>query len=146
MEFALSLKKLMDEKGLTNYQLAKDLDVHPTTVANWLEGKEPRKKTQIQLANYFKVTVEALLTGEAQKETPALTEKDERDISKKLDETLAALEGSAGGLMFDGEPLDEVTKELLIASLRKDLEMGKRIAKQKYTPKKYRKPDDPEGD
>ena len=26
--------------------------------------------------------------------------------------------------MFDGEPLDDVTKELLIASLHKDLQMG----------------------
>lgn len=53
MEFAQTLKRLMDERGITNYQLAKDLDVHPTTVANWLNGKEPRKKTKFQLAGYF---------------------------------------------------------------------------------------------
>lgn len=74
-----------------------------------------------------------------QKETPILTQKDERDISKRLDQTLSDLENAQGALMFDGEPLDDVTKELLIASLHKDLEMGKRIAKQKFTPKKYRK-------
>lgn len=42
--------------------------------------------------------------------------------------------------MFDGEPLDDETRELLVESLRKDLEWAKRMAKKKYTPKKYRKP------
>ena len=46
---------------------------------------------------------------------------------------------SADGLMFDGEPLDDITRELLETSLRNSLEMAKKIAKQKYTPKKYRK-------
>lgn len=145
MDFALTLKKLMDERGLTNYQLAKDLDVHPTTVANWLEGKEPRKKTQNQLADYFKITVDELMTG-ITKITPALTEKDERDISKKLQQTLDELENAQGGLMFDGQPLDDETKELLAISLKSSLELSKKIAKQKFTPKKYRKQDNSEGE
>lgn len=69
---------------------------------------------------------------------PALTKKDERDIERKLSETLNAL-GGQDGLMFDGEPLDDMTRELLEASLRNSLEMAKKIAKQKHTPKKYRK-------
>ena len=47
--------------------------------------------------------------------------------------------GGKDGLMFDGEPLDDDTRELLRASLQNQLEMAKRLAKQKYTPKKYRK-------
>ncbi len=41
--------------------------------------------------------------------------------------------------MFDGEPLDDETRQLLRQSLQSQLEMTKRLAKQKYTPKKYRK-------
>ncbi len=41
--------------------------------------------------------------------------------------------------MFDGEPMDDMTRELLETSIRNSLEMAKKIAKQKYTPKKYRK-------
>ena len=49
------------------------------------------------------------------------------------------LEEAGDGLMFDGEPLDEETRQLLRASLENQLEMTKRLAKQKFTPKKYRK-------
>lgn len=85
------------------------------------------------------MSVDYLLGKPVQKETPpALTKKDERDIERKLAETLNALD-SADGLMFDGEPLDDITRELLETSLRNSLEMAKKIAKQKYTPKKYRK-------
>jgi len=52
---------------------------------------------------------------------------------------LGQLGSSEEALMFDGEPLDEETRELLRASLKNQLEMTKKIAKEKYTPKKYRK-------
>lgn len=74
------------------------------------------------------------------KETsPALTKKDERDISLRIDQILSDLEGQQTGLMFDGEPLDDETKELLAASLRSSMETSKVWAKKKFTPKKYRK-------
>ena len=60
----------MASRTLTNYQLAKDLDIHPTTVANWLAGKAPRKKTLALLAEYFGVSTDYLL-GNEQKEKPA---------------------------------------------------------------------------
>lgn len=109
--------------------------------AKWKNtGANPSFEVLSKMAEYFNVSVDYLL-GNEPKKAPALTEKDERDISKRLDKTLNDLENSQGALMFDGEPLDDVTKELLIASLKKDLEMGKRIAKQKFAPKKYRKPE-----
>ncbi|MFR9308861.1 helix-turn-helix domain-containing protein [Hydrogeniiclostridium mannosilyticum] len=70
MSFAQRLSELMASRTLTNYQLAKDLDIHPTTVANWLAGKVPRKKTLALLAEYFGVSTDYLL-GNEQKEKPA---------------------------------------------------------------------------
>ena len=70
MSFAQRLSELMASRTLTNYQLAKDLDIHPTTVANWLAGKAPRKKTLALLAEYFGVSTDYLL-GNEQKEKPA---------------------------------------------------------------------------
>ena len=61
MSFAQRLSELMASRTLTNYQLAKDLDIHPTTVANWLAGKAPRKKTLALLAEYFGVSTDYLL-------------------------------------------------------------------------------------
>ena len=70
MSFAQRLSELMASRTLTNYLLAKDLDIHPTTVANWLAGKAPRKKTLALLAEYFGVSTDYLL-GNEQKEKPA---------------------------------------------------------------------------
>ena len=70
MSFAQRLSELMASRTLTNYQLAKDLDIHPTTVAIWLAGKAPRKKTLALLAEYFGVSTDYLL-GNEQKEKPA---------------------------------------------------------------------------
>lgn len=41
--------------------------------------------------------------------------------------------------MFDGEPIDEHTKEMIRISLENSMRMAKQLAKQKFTPKKYRK-------
>ncbi len=82
----------------------------------------------------------AELLGEEQKEkAPILTAKDERDIARELENTLNLLGSADNPLMFDGEPLDDETRELLRASLENQIRMAKVIAKQKYTPKKYRK-------
>ena len=87
-----------------------------------------------KIADYFSVSVDTLLTGEE----PVLTPRDERDISRKLQQTLCQLESGQEGLMFDGEPMDDETRELLYISLKNSLELSKRMAKQKYAPKKYR--------
>lgn len=68
-----------------------------------------------------------------------LNKRDERDIAKRLEQTLNDLEQNQDGLMFSGEPLDDETKELLKASLENSIRIAKINAKQKFTPKKYRK-------
>lgn len=68
-----------------------------------------------------------------------LSKKAERDIQKSLSETLGMLQKSQDGLMFDGEPLDDLTRELLAQSLENSMRMAKKIAQEKYTPKKYKK-------
>ena len=74
-------------------------------------------------------------------EATELSKKAERDIKKSLDQTLDMIENSQDGLMFDGEPfeLDDLTKELLKQSLENSMRMAKKIAKEKFTPKKYKK-------
>ena len=68
-----------------------------------------------------------------------LTPRDRRQINRRLSAMLALLEGGEGALMFDGEPLDNPTRRLLVSSLRRQLEMTKALAKEKFTPKKYRR-------
>ena len=64
-------------------------------------------------------------------ELPTLTRRDERQITKDLENMLHSLKGFAAM----GEPEDEEDMELLKASLRQAMTLSKRIAKKKFTPK-----------
>lgn len=71
-----------------------------------------------------------------------LTKKDEKDIQDKLLEIINDLNSKDGYAALDGKSLSEVDeedRELLIASLEQSLRIAKRLAKEKFTPKKYRK-------
>lgn len=135
-----ALRRLRREKGISMKELGQKMGVAESTISQYETGKrEPDFETLLKLGEFFNVSVDYLLRGEQYNEkTPALTAKDERDISKKLEEALSQLESSQEGLMFQGEPLDDATKELIAISLRNSLEMGKKLAKQKFTPKKYK--------
>ena len=86
-----------------------------------------------RLAALLGVPLSALLEEEKQ-DMPQLTPRDQRDIAKKLQEAMDLLEEDGGAALFEGEPLDPETKELLRQSLKNQLEMTKRLAKQKFTP------------
>lgn len=98
-----------------------------------------------RLAEIFGVTTDYLLgrtdnpndKSDWDSKLPELTEKDEKDIAKDLQRIMDNLE-SREGLMYDGEPLDEETRELIRISLENSMRLAKRIAKKKFTPKKYR--------
>jgi len=69
---------------------------------------------------------------------PKLTPKEENDIAKKLENILDSMETDTA-LSFNGEPMDEETKELVRAAIESNLILTKQLAKKKFTPKKYRK-------
>lgn len=60
MDFAQRLKSLMEAKGTTNYQLAKAISCHQTTIANILNGSKPQARTKKAIAEYFGVSVSYL--------------------------------------------------------------------------------------
>lgn len=62
MSFEKNLQNLMKKKQVTNYRLAKNLCVSATTVGYWVSGKnQPDLASAMKLAEYFGVTVEALM-------------------------------------------------------------------------------------
>lgn len=136
------LKKLRKSKGLTQAELGKILGVSPSTIGMYEQGRRtPDKDALIAISNYFNVSTDYLLGNEKEPDThpdlPPLTPRDERDIAKDLEKMLAELDTSAafgGNLTPDGEDL-----ELLKSSLTQAMTLAKRVAKQKFTPKKYRK-------
>lgn len=133
-------EQLLQKYGVTTYQVSKATGISQSTFSNWKSRRNLLSADKATLiANYFGVSLDYLMTGkeESKEKAPELTARDERDIEKKLTETLAQLE-SGDGLMFNGEVLDEETKRLLEISLRSTLESAK-IAAKKFTPNKYKK-------
>lgn len=66
MGFQHNLNQLMTKNFISNYRLAKILDVHATTVANWRSGKQKPQINHIgKIAEHFGCTVDELMGGSA---------------------------------------------------------------------------------
>ena len=130
--FSKNLRAYTEANGKTQADIVKDLGFNKSTVSTWFNGiKIPRMDKIDALCNYFGISRSDLIEDKSNK-------KDERDIAKRLEQTLDQLESDQDGLMFSGEPLDDQTRELLKASIQISITIAKINAKQKFTPKKYR--------
>ena len=110
------VKQLRENRKLTQHELANTLNIAQSTIGMIEGNKRPAgRKTLVKLADFFDVTVDYLLSEAESSDEDAfkLTKKDEKDIKKALNATLEQLENSQDGLMFDGEPIDNETRELL---------------------------------
>lgn len=132
-------EQLLQKYGVTTYQVSKATGISQSTFSNWKSRRNLLSADKATLiANYFGVSLDYLMTGkeEPKEKVPELTARDERDISRRLEQTLADLEAQQGALMFDGAPLDDETKELLKVSLEHSIRVAKINAK-KFTNKRY---------
>lgn len=133
------IKELCKMNGISMNKLEETLGFGKGYISKL--GESTPNTTKIKkIADYFCVSVDYLLTGKEDVEAKesTLKPKDEKDIAKRLEDTLSELENSQDALMFSGEPLDDETRELLKASLENSIRIAKINAKQKFTPKKYR--------
>lgn len=137
--------ELLAKKGVTGAEMSRACGFSNAVFSQWKSRKQNPSATKIsKMAEYFGVSLEYLMTGE-EKEKPAaksdgLTEKDERDIGKKIEDILGLLK-HGDGLTFDGDPLSEDALESIKAAMELGMRTAKLEAKAKYTPKKYRKED-----
>ena len=136
------IKARREELGMTQAELAKRLGYKSkTTIAKIESGVNDIVQSKVVSFAEALNTTPAYLMGWEEPESQSstiLNKKDERDIAKRLEQTLDQLESDQDGLMFSGEPLDDQTRELLKASLQNSITIAKINAKQKFTPKKYR--------
>lgn len=138
------VKLLADDYGISIPELEKKLGFGNGSVYKW--GKSmPSADKLSAVADFFNVTTDYLLgrtdskhDSKSEEHKPQLTTKDQMEIDDYLDNFENDLL-SQTGLMFDGEPMTDESKEKLLAALRIGAEMAKKEAKEKYTPKKYRK-------
>ncbi|QXE19500.1 helix-turn-helix domain-containing protein [Clostridium sp. 001] len=141
MDIAHNLKKLRSERGLTQIELSKNLNINRATYAHYETGRrEPDIETLKLLADYFNVSVDYLL-GNTDKKEPN-TENDipqeysdkykvtKKDI-KQHDEVLE----HAQAFMMD-DKVGEEDKEKLVAVINKLYWDSKAKNKEKFGKKK----------
>lgn len=130
------IKELCKTKGVTVTEAEQELGFARGSLCKIDTNKPSMEKVQ-KIADYFGVTINYLMTGtDDNEEQPQLSARDEKDISRRLEQTLSDLENQQDALMFDGAPLDDETKELLKASLEHSIRVAKINAK-KFTNKRY---------
>ena len=57
-------QKLLDEHGLKNADIARETGISNMTLSDWKKGKStPKQDKLIQIANFFNVSLEYLMTG-----------------------------------------------------------------------------------
>lgn len=136
MSIGKNVKQFRKLRKLTQVELAEKANLSRSYLAD-LEGDRynPSVESLTSIAKVLNVGVHVLL-GE---ETPdvSLTDKEERDIAKKLEAMMDELESDTA-LSFHGEPMDDEERELMRISLENTLRLSRQMAKKKYTPKKYR--------
>ena len=136
------IRQLRKDNKITQTELGKILNVEKSTISMYENNNtQPPSQTLALIAKYFNVTTDYLLGNETPaKFKPQLTDKDKKDIAKQVEDMLDGLDADNPiSFQLDGNEIDEDTRELLRQSLQNALEFARLKAKEKFTPKKYRK-------
>lgn len=135
------IKQKRIELGLTMKELANKVGVSEATISRWESGNiATMKQTKIALlAKTLGISPAVLVNGEMPdiSDLP-LTPRDERQIAEDLERMIADLDTQNALAAMGGTVEDQEDRELLKASLLTSMRLAKKLAKEKYTPNKYK--------
>lgn len=142
---ARNIKRYMQKMGISRKDFCERLGFAYSTVTDWLNAeKYPRIDKIEMMANFFGISKADLVEPPAsapdppapQKSDglPELNARDEREIERDLADMMHSV--AMANYTAPGEKEDA---EALEAALRFAMVQAKRMAKKKYTPRKYRK-------
>ena len=115
-----NLKRYLRINKVSRTQLSESLGISYSTISDWVNGKSyPRIDKIEMMANYFGINKSDLVEDKANQK--------EIDIANMVNDLMDNL-NSNQALMYSGEPMDEVTKELVRASI----EQAARIAMARH--------------
>jgi transcriptional regulator with XRE-family HTH domain len=119
MEFYEKLQELRKSKGLTQEELAKELYVSRTAISKWESGRGyPSIDSLKQIADYFSVTIDDLLSGD---EILVIAEEDQKQKEmQSRDLVFGLLDCSCAMfffLPFFGQRVDGIVHEVSLLSL-----------------------------
>lgn len=116
--FSKNLKRLVTNSNLSQREIAISINVSPQTFNTWINGIAIPRMTSIQLlADYFNVEKSDLIENEN------VPKMEHHDISLIINQLTNILK-STQKVMYNGIPMDEITKELVYSSI----EQAARIA------------------
>lgn len=123
--FSQRLKILRKEKGKTQQNIADLLEVRRSTYGEYERGKivPPMDKMKV-LADYFGVSVDYLFGNTNFETHKERNEADPLDISKQMKIMLEYLQDNQSALTYEGELLDDESRELLLSSLENSIRMA----------------------
>ena len=133
--------RLREERGWSQAELARRINMNNTALNKVEKGVRKLSSSELdELASVFNVSTDYLLGRSDKEKEPyyELTDKEKNDIAIQAEKLMEGIE-SGDNLNFYGEPATEEQKERLLIAVQTAMEMNKRKAKKKFTPKKYRK-------
>lgn len=134
-----NIKLLREKYNLSQKDLALIAGVSDKAVSTWESGaKEPRMGAIQKIADHFGLKKSNIIEDDGLAPDTTLTPRDERQIAADLEKMLADLDNQNAMAAMGGTVEDDEDRELLRASLLATMRLAKKIAKEKYTPKKYR--------
>jgi transcriptional regulator with XRE-family HTH domain len=150
MQFFERIRERREKLNMSQEELAKRLGYKSRSSINKIEiGENDIPQSKIKAFADALQTTPAYLMGWKDDDSttlnasslPSLTVRDERSIKKKLEAVINDLMPANNALAYyDGdEPMSDEDKELLRISLENTMRLAKQMAKQKFTPKKFKK-------
>ncbi|MCI6010904.1 MAG: helix-turn-helix domain-containing protein [Anaerostipes hadrus] len=117
------IESLRKSKGLSQGKLEKQLGFSNASISKW-KNSTPKVERLQKLADFFGVSVEYLMTG---KEDEQKGKDNTDDLKQKFEELKELLEnGKMQPLRYDGQPIDDNTKELLLKQVEISMAMMKK--------------------
>ena len=110
--FGNRLKQLRKDKGYTQHELAKLLDVSASSIGMYEQGRrEPENAILSRICQVLDTTTDYLIGFSS--DTPAKNQ----DVNKVIDDFTNMLM-SQQGLMFNGEPMTEQDREKIVIAIK----------------------------
>lgn len=129
----------LENQDLKASALCAYVGISTAQLSTWKKrGTDPKAIYIPKIAEFLNKSQNYILTGEETEWEPKITEKDEKDLKKKLDDIRNQLVNDTG-LMYDGEPIDEESQEAILAAIEVAERTAILEAKRKFTPNKYKK-------
>lgn len=130
------IKALANERGVSLPTLESELGFGNSTIVKW-DKSTPNAEKLNAVAKYFGVSMDYLLNGT---DEDGLTEKDNRDIAKDLENLKRKLSNKEDGpASYEGTDIPEDDLDMFTGQIEIMLRRLKTINKEKYNPNKNKK-------